>query len=125
MSDPGDGREGPRRRYDDPTQMPPYAPNYQQQPQQEATSWLKENSTLIYFLAAQLIAIGAAGASMLAYFTKLETRVSIMETRGAEYTVAIMAQMKERITIIEQRQGRNEAQIERLVNEVLKLKSDK
>jgi hypothetical protein len=71
---------------------------------------------LIYFLVAQLLAIGTAGASILAYMVKLETRVSIMETRGAEYTVARMEEMKNRITVIEQRQNRNEQQIERIVD---------
>ena len=71
---------------------------------------------MIYFLIAQMLAIGAGGASVLAYFTKLETRVSIMETRGAEYSVARMAKMEERITIIEQRQHRNEEQIKRIVD---------
>jgi ERCC4-type nuclease len=82
----------------------------------ELKSWVKDNSALVYFLIAQFIAIGAGAASVLAYMVKLETRVSIMETRGAEYTVSIMADMKHRITIIEQRQQRNEAQIERIVD---------
>ena len=60
-------------------------------------SWLRENSTLVYFLLAQFIAIGAGAASVLAYMVKLETRVSTMETRGAEYTVARMDDMKLRI----------------------------
>ena len=53
-------------------------------------NWVKENSTLVGFLVAQLLAIGALGASGFAYMIKLETRVSIMETRGAEYSVARM-----------------------------------
>jgi hypothetical protein len=86
----------------------------------QAKSWLKENSSLAVFLVAQVIAIGAAAAAILAYAVKLETRVGIMETRGAEYSVARMAKTEERITIIEQRQARNEAQIERLVSEFIK-----
>lgn len=85
-----------------------------------AKSWLKENTTLVIFLIAQVVAIGAAAAAILAYAVKLETRVSIMETRGAEYTVARMEEMKQRITIIEQRQQRNEGQIQRLVDEFIK-----
>ena len=87
---------------------------------EQAKSWIRENHTLVIFLAAQVLAIGAAAAAVIAYSVKLETRVSIMETRGAEYTVARMEEMKQRITIIEQRQGRNEAQIERLVSEFIK-----
>ena len=51
---------------------------------EEAKSWIKDNSTLIYFLIAQFIAIGAGAASILAYAVKLETRVHIMEHRGAD-----------------------------------------
>jgi hypothetical protein len=43
-----------------------------------ARTWVRENSTLLYFLVAQFIAIGAAVASFFAYMVKLETRVSIM-----------------------------------------------
>lgn len=86
----------------------------------EFRSWFQNNQTLVLFLAAQAVGIGAAAAAILAYSVRLETRVSIMETRGAEYTVARMEEMKQRITIIEQRQARNEAQIERLVSEFIK-----
>jgi hypothetical protein len=84
------------------------------------TSWFRENSTLIYFLIAQLIAIGAGGASMLAYFTKLETRVSIMEERGAAYTVGRMDEMKLKIAVLEQQIESNEASIRRIVEQYLK-----
>lgn len=86
----------------------------------EFRSWFRENQTLVLFLGAQLVAGGAGAAAILAYMVKLETRVAIMETRGAEYTVARMEEMKMRITIIEQRQARNESQIERLVSEFIK-----
>ena len=87
-----------------------------------AQSWLRENSTLIYFLVAQVLAIGAGGASILAYMVRLETRVAIMETRGAEYSVARMAKMEERITILEQQTEANAARLERLVDQYLKQK---
>ena len=86
----------------------------------EFRSWFQNNQTLVLFLAAQAVGIGAAAAAILAYSVKLETRVSIMETRGAEYTVARMEEMKNRITIIEQRQLRTEGQIEKLVSEFIK-----
>jgi hypothetical protein len=86
----------------------------------QATSWLKENSTLAAFLVGQVIAIGAAAAAMIAYSVKLETRVHIMETRGAEYSVARMARMEERITILEGKIDRNAQQIERLVTQYFK-----
>ena len=108
---------GPRVRYDDQTQMPPYGPSHR--PPTPPSNWFRENSTLIYFLVAQLIAIGAGGASMLAYFTKLETRVSIMETRGAEYTVARMTKIDERLAILEQKINSNQDQIKRIIDRVL------
>jgi hypothetical protein len=92
---------------------------------EQARSWLKENQTLVLFLLAQAIATAVAGASMLAYFTKLETRVSIMETRGAEYTVARMNELRERITILEQKINTNAATIERLVAQYLKDREQK
>ena len=85
----------------------------------EVKSWVKENSTLVYFLIAQMIAIGAGAASVLAYMVKLETRVHIMETRGAEYSVARMAKMEERLTVIEQKMTSNELSIKRLIDRVL------
>jgi hypothetical protein len=79
-------------------------------------SWFRENHTLVIFLIAQAIAVGAAAAAILAYSVKLETRVYTMETRGAEYTVARMEEMKMRITVLEQNQQKNAAQLERIVD---------
>jgi hypothetical protein len=84
------------------------------------TSWFRENSTLIYFLIAQMIAIGGAAAAMLAYFTKLETRVSIMEERGAAYTVSRMDEMKLKIAVLEEQIDRNEKSIQRVIEQYLK-----
>jgi len=83
---------------------------------EEARSWIKANSTLIYFLIAQFIAIGAFVASGLAYMVKLETRVHTMETRGAHYTVARMDEMKLRINSLEQQIEKNEDSIKRIVD---------
>ena len=71
---------------------------------------------MVVFLGAQLVTLGAAAAWMIGYSVKLETRVMILETRGAEYSVARMNKTDERITVIEQRQQRNEAQIDRIVD---------
>jgi hypothetical protein len=79
-------------------------------------SWFRENHTLVIFLIAQAIAVGTAAAAILAYSVRLETRVSIMETRGAEYTVARMEEMKQRITVLEQSQQANAARLERVVD---------
>jgi hypothetical protein len=53
---------------------------------------------------------------MLTYMVKLENRVYTMEHRGAEYTVARMEEMKQRITVLEQKINQNAAQIERIVD---------
>jgi len=87
---------------------------------EQARTWLRQNSTLIYFLIAQFIAIGAFVASGLAYMVKLETRVAIMETRGAEYTVLRMEEMKLRITSLEGQIKRNEQSIDRIVDTMTK-----
>jgi hypothetical protein len=79
-------------------------------------SWFRENHTLVIFLIAQAIAVGTAAAAILAYSVRLETRVSIMETRGAAYTVGRMDEMKQRITVLEQNIKKNEASIERIVD---------
>ena len=81
----------------------------------EIRSWFKENQTLVFFLIAQLAALGVGGASMIAYYVKMETRVHTMETRGAEYTVARMQEMQQRITVLEQRISQNAEQINRIV----------
>ena len=72
------------------------------------------------FLVAQVIAIGAGAAALIAYSVKLETRVHIMETRGAEYTVARMNAFDQRITVLEGKIDRNAQQIERLVTQYFK-----
>ena len=81
----------------------------------EIKSWIKENHTLIGFLIVQALAIMTAGASILAYAVKLETRVSIMETRGAEYTVLRMEEMKTRIAILEEKIDKNQDSIQRII----------
>jgi hypothetical protein len=88
----------------------------------EQKNWFKENSTLIYFLIAQALGFGTAGASILAYMVKLETRVFIMETRGAEYTVDRMNKFDQRITIMEQRIERASEQIDRIIDDYIKQK---
>jgi len=75
---------------------------------------------LVLFLVGQLLALGAAAAAILAYSVKLETRVSIMETRGAEYTVGRMGEMRDKITVLEQKIEVNEASIRRLIDQYLK-----
>jgi TolA-binding protein len=86
----------------------------------QAKSWIKDNSTLVTFLVAQLLAMGAGAAWVIAYSVKLETRVAIMETRGAEYTVARMNKIDERLTVLEQQIRKNADSIERVISLYLK-----
>jgi hypothetical protein len=83
---------------------------------EEARSWFRQNSTLIYFLIAQAIAVGGGAAALIAYSVRLETRVMIMETRGAEYTVARMEEMKLKINRLEQQIEANENSIKRIID---------
>ena len=79
-------------------------------------SWFSQYHTLIVFLGAQLVTLGAGAAWMIGYSVKLEQRVMTLETRGAEYSVARMARSEERITVIEQQVNRHTTQIERMVD---------
>jgi hypothetical protein len=79
-------------------------------------SWFAQNHTLVVFLGAQLVALGAAAATMIGYSVRLEQRVMTLETRGAEYSVARMAKMEERITVLEQIGNRHTTQLERIVD---------
>jgi len=81
----------------------------------EFKSWFHQNQALAIFLIAQAVALGTAAAAILAYSVRLETRVYIMEHRGAEYTVARMQEMQNRITVLEQSIKKNETSIERIV----------
>ena len=78
-------------------------------------SWFSENQTLVLFLFAQALAVGGLAAGIFAYSVRLEVMVSTMETRGAEYTVARMEEMKLRIATLEQQIKKNEASIDRIV----------
>jgi len=84
------------------------------------SSWFRENSTLIYFLIAQLIAFGTAGASILTYMVRLETRVHILETRGAAYSVARMDGLAQKLTVMEQKIENNEDSIKRIVDVMIR-----
>ena len=63
----------------------------------ELKSWVRENSTLVYFLIAQLIAAGAIAVSFVTYMTNLEARVSTLEIRGSPH----LAEINNRLTVTE------------------------
>src|SRR5580765_6982683 len=87
---------------------------------EQARSWIKENTSLVVFLVAQIVAFGAGAAAFIAYAVKLETRVFIMETRGAEFTVARMNGFDLRITALEGNIKDNKDRIDRILTELLK-----
>jgi uncharacterized coiled-coil protein SlyX len=76
----------------------------------ELKVWVRENATLVYFLIAQTIAIGAAVLSMTAYMVKLETRVDTLETRGSPHLNVI----DNRLTVLESKTDSNKESIERI-----------
>jgi hypothetical protein len=74
-------------------------------------SWLQQNSTLVYFLVAQAVAIGATVLSMTAYMVRLETRVATLETRGSPH----LAVIDNRLTVLESQTKTNAESIDRIV----------
>jgi hypothetical protein len=78
--------------------------------------WAKANATLLYFLLAQAIAIGAAVLSMTAYMVRLETRVATLENRGSPHLGII----DNRLTVLESQTKANKDSIERIVDVMTK-----
>lgn len=79
-------------------------------------SWFNENQTLVYFLVAQAIAIGAAVLSMTAYMVRLETRVVTLEVRGSPH----LAEINNRLTVLEKQTEANKQSIDRIVDVMTK-----
>jgi hypothetical protein len=77
-----------------------------------ARSWLKENATLVYFLIAQAIGIGAAVLSMTAYATRLETRVNTLEIRGSPHLNVI----DNRLTVLENTTKDNKQRLDKVTD---------
>jgi uncharacterized coiled-coil protein SlyX len=76
-----------------------------------ASSWLRENSTLMYFLAAQMFALITAGAYGLSYMVRLEGRVNTLETRGSSH----LEQINTRLTVTEKETESNNKRLQRIV----------
>jgi len=83
-------------------------------------SFWQQNHTLIAFLGAQLVTLGAAAAWMISYSVKLEQRVMTLETRGAEYSVARLNNIDQKLTAMEGGLKEHEARINRMLAEILK-----
>jgi hypothetical protein len=77
----------------------------------EAKSWIKDNSTLVYFLIAQALGLCGAIVTMTAYMTKLEARVNTLEVRGSPHLNTI----DNRLTVLEAATKDNLARIDRIV----------
>jgi uncharacterized coiled-coil protein SlyX len=82
----------------------------------EVRSWFRDNHTLVYFLVAQAIAIGAAVLSVTAYMVRLETRVSTLEIRGSPH----LSEINNRLTVLEKETERNTARLERIIDVMTK-----
>jgi hypothetical protein len=78
----------------------------------ELKRWLRDNQTLVYFLIAQAIAIGAAVLSMTAYMVKLEQRVTTLEVRGSPH----LADINTRLTVLEGQTKANRDGLDRVVD---------
>jgi len=79
-------------------------------------SWISDNSTLVYFLIAQAIAIGAVVISIIAYAVRLETRVNTLEVRGSPH----LGTIDNRLTVLESQTKANKASIDRIVDVMTK-----
>lgn len=75
-------------------------------------SWFADNHALVYFLAAQGVAIGAAVLSMTAYMVELEARVNILEVRGSPHLGVI----DNRLTVLEKQTQANAERLDRVVD---------
>jgi uncharacterized coiled-coil protein SlyX len=79
---------------------------------EQAKTWLKENSTLVYFLIAQFIGAGALVVSMISYMVNLEARVAILETRGSSH----LAEINNRLTVTEKETEGNKQRLDKVVD---------
>jgi hypothetical protein len=82
----------------------------------ELKSWFRDNQTLVYFLLAQAIAIGAAVLSITAYMVRLESRVNTLEVRGSPHLGVI----DNRLTVLENITRANKESVDRIVDVMTK-----
>jgi hypothetical protein len=81
-----------------------------------ATSWVKQNATLVYFLLGQLLALFAALAYIVNWKADLEGRIHILEERGSPH----LAQINNRLTVTEKETTANKERIDRVVEIMLR-----
>ena len=81
-----------------------------------ARSWIKENSALVYFLAAQAVAAIGVLLTITAYMTRLEGRVNTLEIRGSPH----LSTIDNRLSVLEAATRDNKNSIDRIVNVMTK-----
>jgi hypothetical protein len=77
-----------------------------------AQSWIKENSTLVYFLIAQAIALSTGAAYGLSYMVRLETRVNTLEVRGSPH----LGDINNRLTVLESTTKDNKQRLDNVIS---------
>jgi hypothetical protein len=82
----------------------------------ELKAWVKANSTLVYFLIAQAVALLSGGAWALSYMVQLENRVNTLETRGSPH----LSEINNRLTVLEKVTEANTARLDRVVDVMTK-----
>jgi uncharacterized coiled-coil protein SlyX len=83
-------------------------------------AWVRENSTLVYFLIAQAVGVVATVMAMTAYIARLENRVTTLEVRGSPH----LATVDNRLSILESQTAENKNRIERIVDALTKNEGD-
>jgi len=78
----------------------------------ELKTWVRENSTLVYFLIAQAAALISGGAWALSYMVNLEARVAILETRGSSH----LAEINNRLTVTEKETEANGQRLDKITD---------
>jgi hypothetical protein len=81
-----------------------------------ARSWVRDNSTLVYFLIAQALAAVGVLITITAYMTRLEGRVNTLEIRGSPH----LSTIENRLTVLEAATRDNKNSIDRIVNVMTK-----
>jgi hypothetical protein len=80
----------------------------------QATSWVKENSTLVYFLIAQTVALASGLTYIVNWKSDLESRVHILEVRGSPH----LAEINNRLTVTEKETQANTTRIENGIDRI-------
>ena len=83
---------------------------------EQAKSWVRENSTLVYFLIAQAVALFSGLAYIVNWKADIESRVHILETRGSSH----LADINNRLTVTEKETEGNTHRIDRVIEIMLR-----